>query len=362
MAYRFAFVVHPLSKEDYQRAKGFAWTRIVPEFLLNLCIPYFSPRILGNFSTTSMGTGEKVEGILMGIPETGKMLLKLPPEHTYRKLEYLGHYAEQMGARVMGLGAYTSVVGDGGKTLAQRLEIGLTNGNALTSYILHQQTKELASMLELSVNQAEMIIVGATGSIGSALAFSLSSEAGGLHLISRNQERLELLKLKLVRQSRNPLYIYTISDSIPWEKADIIITAATTVRSTVPLNQCSPGTVIVDVGQPPNIPKSLAERKKDVLVVQGGEVLWTSPIQTSFPLPLPERQLYGCLGETLLLALEEWEGDFALGKEWNGVKVQKVREWAEKHQVKPAPLCSYDGPVDPEVWKQIRKQRIERKR
>ena len=37
--------------------------------------------------------------------------------------------AERMGARIMGLGAFTSVVGDAGITVAHEADIAITSGN-----------------------------------------------------------------------------------------------------------------------------------------------------------------------------------------------------------------------------------------
>ncbi|MFN4182968.1 MAG: hypothetical protein ACK4G3_07185, partial [bacterium] len=222
MAFRFAFVVHPLSREDYLRAKGFSWTRFFPDFVLNLAIPYVGPRILGHFSTTSAGTGEKVEGILMGIPETAQMLLRLPPERIYQKLEYLGNYAEQWGARIMGLGAYTSVVGDGGISLARKLDISLTNGNALTAYILSQQAEHILALMNKEPSRAKVAVVGATGSVGSALSFLLAQSGVPLLLISRNEQRLMELREKIAPFSSVLPRIFTTTQPIPWNEIDLI--------------------------------------------------------------------------------------------------------------------------------------------
>ncbi|MHA2612195.1 MAG: hypothetical protein V2G33_07430 [bacterium JZ-2024 1] len=360
MAFRFAFVVHPLSREDYLRVKGFSWTKFCPEFALNLAIPHIGPRVLGNLSTTSAGTGEKVEGILLGIPETAQMLLRLPPERIYQKLEYLGRYAERWGARIMGLGAYTSVVGDGGVSLARKLHIGLTNGNVLTSYILFQQAQHILALLGKEPSESHVAVVGATGSVGSALSFLLAQSGVHLLLVSRSTHRLAELREKIAPLSSFPPLTFTTTQPIPWNKADLILTCATTSTSPVPLEQCAPGTVVIDVGQPPNIPKRLSEKHPHLLVLQGGEVLWATPITSSFRLPLPDGHLYSCLAETLLLALEEWGSDFALGKDWNGTKLEKVREWVKKHQVHPAPFLSYGREVTHEDWEHFVKSKRRR--
>ena len=53
------------------------------------------------------------------------MTLSLPVETVYKKIVACGHLAEDLGAKILGLGAFTSVVGDAGKTIADRLDIPL---------------------------------------------------------------------------------------------------------------------------------------------------------------------------------------------------------------------------------------------
>ncbi|MFN4181876.1 MAG: hypothetical protein ACK4G3_01510, partial [bacterium] len=181
-----------------------------------------------------------------------------------------------------------------------------------------------------------------------------------LLLISRNEQRLMELREKIAPFSSVLPRIFTTTQPIPWNEIDLILTCATTSASPVPLEQCAPGTVVLDVGQPPNIPQRLSEKHPHILVLQGGEVLWPAPISSSFRLPLPDGHLYGCLAETLLLALEEWETDFALGKDWNGKKLEKLREWVRKHQVHPAPFLSYSRKVTQEDWEYFVKNKKRR--
>ncbi len=52
---------------------------------------------------------------------------------TYRRLQHRRRaMAERKGARIMGLGAFTKIVGDAGITVAQEADIAVTSGNSLT--------------------------------------------------------------------------------------------------------------------------------------------------------------------------------------------------------------------------------------
>jgi fatty aldehyde-generating acyl-ACP reductase len=49
-------------------------------------------------------------------------MLELPERAVYRKIIQTGHLAEKLGAQILGLGAFTSVVGDAGVTIARALD------------------------------------------------------------------------------------------------------------------------------------------------------------------------------------------------------------------------------------------------
>ena len=55
-------------------------------------------------------------------------MLELPVQTVYKKLIQTGRLAEKLGAQILGLGAFTSVVGDAGLTVARELEIPVTTG------------------------------------------------------------------------------------------------------------------------------------------------------------------------------------------------------------------------------------------
>ena len=50
-------------------------------------------------------------------------MLSRSPEFTYRRLLHAAKIAEKLGAQIMGLGAFTKVVGDAGVTVARRARL-----------------------------------------------------------------------------------------------------------------------------------------------------------------------------------------------------------------------------------------------
>ena len=78
--------------------------------------------------------------------------------------------AEKLGARILGLGVFTSVVGDAGITIARQLEIPVTTGDAYTVAVAVQAVQEAARCMEIPLENATAAVVGAAGLIGRACA------------------------------------------------------------------------------------------------------------------------------------------------------------------------------------------------
>jgi predicted amino acid dehydrogenase len=64
---------------------------------------------------------------------------------TYNRLNQAARMAERKGARIMGLGAFTSVVGDAGITVAHEADIAITSGNSLTVAATLEAAKQAVS-------------------------------------------------------------------------------------------------------------------------------------------------------------------------------------------------------------------------
>src|SRR6476659_3057263 len=106
----FAFIIHPIQiKRDVARKYPFLG-KILTEPQINFFSRFFPPVYLS-----------EVNGWLIACPVTPPTMMSVPVEVAYKKIVACGHMAEELGARLLGLGAYTSVVGDAGQTIADRL-------------------------------------------------------------------------------------------------------------------------------------------------------------------------------------------------------------------------------------------------
>src|SRR5439155_10018068 len=160
--------------------------------------PLYLSRIRG---IRSKATGEEVEGLLFTLGATPREMMGRAPSFTYRRLIRAARMAERMGARIMGLGAFTSVVGDAGITVAQKSDIGITSGNSLTVAATLEAAKRAVLLMGGRVDKGRAVVIGATGSIGSVCARLLAQAVGDVVLVAPRPEKLLALKQLIERET-----------------------------------------------------------------------------------------------------------------------------------------------------------------
>ena len=210
----FAFIIHPLNpKRDVSRkypalGKLPAW---LIEFLSVFYPPVFISEIEG---VQSAENGRFLKGWFVACPLTPTMMLRLPTRLVYRKIVQTGKLAEKLGARLLGLGAFTSVVGDGGVTIAQQLNIPVTTGDSYTVAQAVRAIRQAAVLLNKPLPQATIAIVGATGAIGSICAQLLAPESGRMILIGRRSQKLQEVAAAVRQQGCPKINITNNMDSL----------------------------------------------------------------------------------------------------------------------------------------------------
>ncbi|MCS7040400.1 MAG: serine carboxypeptidase, partial [Caldilineales bacterium] len=341
---KFAFVIHPLSVEFIHKHKWFRWTKYLPDELVERVAAYMPPiylsRITGAQSPT---TGQKVEGYLISLGATPRMMMSHDERFTYKRLNQAAKMAERLGARIMGLGAFTSVVGDAGITVAHEADIAITSGNSLTVAMTLEAAKHAVRLMGATdLTKGKVMIVGATGSIASVCSRLVAQAIGNVVLVSIEPEKL--IELKRTIQRETPGCQVTIAtragDLI--SDCDLIITATSAFgQRVIDITKCKPGAVICDVARPPDVNPAEAALRPDVLVVESGEVIIPGDVDFGYDIGLPPKTSYACLAETALLAMEGRFEDYTLGRNITMERVKEIYKLAQKHGFQLAGLRSF---------------------
>jgi predicted amino acid dehydrogenase len=343
---RFAFVIHPLSIRFIHKHHLFRWTKYLPDSIVERVAAHLPPMYISRITgVESPTTGQKVEGVLFSLGGTPRELMRRDPGFVYRRLIKASRMAERLGARLMGLGAFTSVVGDAGITVAQKADIAITSGNSLTVAATLEAAKQAVAQMGNDLSEAHkgnVMVIGATGSIGAVCSRLLAQAVPNITLVAPRPERLIALKRQI--ESETPganVTISTTSDDYIG-LADLIVTTTTAINSRIlDITLCKPGAVICDIARPPDITEEEAALRPDVLVIESGEILLPGKPNYGYDIGLPPGVAYACLAETALLALEGRFEDYTLGRNIEVERVKEIYRLFKKHQLQLSGLRSH---------------------
>lgn len=260
---RFAFVIHPLS-QDYIK-KGFPIPKATPQFVMDkveTLAAHMPPMVYCKMENIVSPTGAEAEGWLISVGGTPKEMLARSPEFTYRRLLHASKIAEKLGAQIMGLGAFTKVVGDAGITVARRSSLPITTGNSYSaSGALWAAADAMRRMGLVNLNPhnkkvaAKTMVIGATGSIGSVSARLLAMAFEEVVLAGRDLKKLEELKASILEDAPDAKVTCSTNYDELLGDMDMIVTSTSGAgKKILDITRVKPGCVITDVARPLDLP------------------------------------------------------------------------------------------------------------
>lgn len=335
---KFGFIVHPLTAKDFSRKFPVAknWSDGFVEGIMKYIPPFKVSNITGIESPKA-----SAEGWFVGCPLTSRQMVEMPEPYVVNKIIKAGKVAEKLGAKVVGLGAFTSIVGDAGITIAQNLKIAVTTGNSYTVATALEGVRQAAKIMGKSMDRTNVVILGATGSIGAACAQILAREVRYLTLVARNEAKLERIAEQILKSTGLAVRI-TANTKATLRVADIVIAVTSAVDSIIEPEDLKPGAIICDVARPRNVSRRVAEIRKDVLVIEGGVVEIPGDVNFGLNFGFPPKTAYACMAETMILALEKRYEHFTLGRDLTVKQVETIDQLAKKHGFKLAGFRSFE--------------------
>lgn len=343
----FAFIIHPIDpKRDVQR-KFPLLGKYLPAPVINFFSLFFPPVYISHIvGIQSAATQEEIEGWFVACPLTPQRMMSLPPQTVYKKIIQTGKVAQKKGAKLLGLGAFTSVVGDAGLTIASKLDIPVTTGDSYTIAVAVEAVAKAARMMDIELGQSVGAVVGATGAIGKVCAQLLAKYVPRLLLLGRRINALNDVKYSI---EENTLTQVQVSDSMEdLRQADVIITVSSAIDSIIQAQHLKSGAVVCDVARPRDISRQVIEERKDVLVIEGGMVKVPGHANFNFDFGFPPKMVYACMAETMILALEGRYENFTIGRNISLEQVAEIASLAKKHGFKLGGFRSFEKAVTPE--------------
>ncbi len=352
---RFAFVIHPLSQEQLKKDPTIQLvSRFAPSGFMDAVekiIAYSPPFVYSKVTGIKSPTGVETEGWLITVGGTPKQMLAHDAEFTYKRLLQAAKMAKRLGAQIMGLGAFTKVVGDAGKTVAKLADIPITTGNSYSaSGALWAAADAVRRMGLINVERgkklkAKTMVVGATGAIGSVCCRLLAMAFTDLYMIDVRHSKLLALKESILDETPDTnIEISTRADKYLTDM-DVIVTATSAGggKSVIDIMKVKPGCVITDVARPLDLSAEDVAKRPDVLVIESDEILLPGDNVEMKDIGLPPKVAYACLAETIVLALEGRYEIFTIGRDIEWQKVKEIYKLGLKHGMRLAAISGVNG-------------------
>jgi predicted amino acid dehydrogenase len=348
-----AFIVHPLIQEDLWKLSSTKSFAKAPVRIRNWIekgasqLPCFH---IGNLTgVVSQSTGQEVDCDFYALAATPKMILGMKEEFLYRRLVECVELAKSRGAGIVGLGAYTKVAGDAGVTVARKSSIPVTNGNSYsastTLWAARQMVERMGIVSPTKVGnrfQAKAMIIGATGSIGRVSSLLVSLVFQEMVLVANRPDKLLELREEILKLSPDVKVSLATQSHSEISDSDLIVTATSSHSGNVlDMSRVKPGAVICDCSRPLDISQEEAGKRRDVLVIESGEIILPGNPKINVDLGLPHPSVYACTAETVLLTLEGRFESFSLSKQLSLERTKEIYKLGMKHG---AQLSAIRGP------------------
>lgn len=346
---KFAFLVHPLNLEHYSRTlhySNFIFKRLPPYTIKSILLK-LAPYQFVHLKNVRSQTGTEIEGYVIMCPLLPDQLAGNVHLGKKRILDAC-RIAQNLGAGIIGLGGFTSIITNGGKDLLDDVKIAVTSGNTYTATLVIDSLLRLLRLKKNDDGNSQLTVIGASGDIGSICSLYLSHYFQNLVLVGRNIEKLKELEaqIRLRKEKMNVEITSEVGRAI--KTSDFIITATSSLTTIVDPSDLKEGAVLCDVAYPANINLQLASRRKDITVYEGGlaecRIFNNCRRNIIYKINLfnPGNTVHGCFAETMLLTFEKRFENYSIGKgRIPNERIDEMRDIAVKHGLKESHLREF---------------------
>jgi fatty aldehyde-generating acyl-ACP reductase len=321
----------------------------LPDEEIKDILPWIPPRAICHVDVGSI-TGAKARGVYIDsfIPPD-----RLEAAHTHDNLSRVraaASYAIKAGAKIVSLGGFSSILLEGNfDHLQKRNGTVFTTGNTLTVAFIVQGIRKMCALEGRSLRRSTLLIVGATGDVGSGCARCLAPFVRRVLLSARNAERLRRLAAEL-KADGVEVEISTGQEQFSTE-ADVVICAASLTSPSLLLVPIAPGAVVCDAGYPKNLSPGAQLPGAKIFFGGLGQITGGMRFTPDFQgvlnrHPFPD-VAHGCLLEGMALALERRFEPFSQGRGFiTPQRVAEIEAISQRHGIFLAPLYNAEGPIE----------------
>jgi fatty aldehyde-generating acyl-ACP reductase len=321
----------------------------LPDDEIKDILPWIPPRAVCRVEAASIA-GKKARGLYVESFIPPDRLEAAYVHENFARVRGAAAYAIEAGAKIVSLGGFSSILIEGNvDQLPERHDTVFTTGNTLTVAFIVQGIQKMCALEGRDIESSTLLIVGATGDVGSGCARYLAPMVRRVLLNARNMERLHSFGAELRAEGVD---VETATDLRQFfAEADVVICAASLATPSLLLGRIARDAIVCDAGYPKNL--SPRAEMLGAKVFFGGLGQITGGLRFAPDLgrvlnrhPFPD-VVHGCLLEGMALALEGRFEPFSQGRGFiTPERVEEIGTIAARHGIYLAPLYNGDGPVE----------------
>jgi fatty aldehyde-generating acyl-ACP reductase len=324
---------------------------IPPQDLYEI-LPWLPPRTVCRVSVGS-SRGSEARGVYIDSFIPPDRLEACFLRENLARVREAAKYAIREGARIVTLGGFSSILLEGKlDLLPQHPATAFTTGNTLTVALIIRGMERAAELAGRSIEDASLLVIGASGDVGSGCARCFAPRVKRLFLCARKLDRLQKLETELAGLGAE-IKVGTDVQQLA-ATADFIICAASLAAPTLFLEGCAGVTILCDAGYPKNLQPGCTPAQGAVFFGGLGQAIGGIRLDPDLrgilnPHPFPN-VAHGCLLEGMVLALEARFESFSRGRGLiTTSRVEEIWNIAQKHGIILAPLFNAEGPVEERI-------------
>jgi len=317
----------------------------LPDDEIKDILPWIPPRAVCHVEIRSIG-GTKARGLYIDSFIPPDRLEAAYVHENVARVRGAAAYAIKAGAKIVSLGGFSSILIEGNfDQLPERHDTVFTTGNTLTVGFIVQGIKKMCALEDRNLRRSTLLIVGATGDVGSGCARCLAPFVGRVLLSARNVERLRRLAAEL--EAHGVQVEIAIDLQRFSAEADLVICAASLASPSLLLGRITPHAIVCYAGYPKNLSPSAEMPDAKVFFGGLGQITGGMTFVPDFcgilnRHPFPD-VVHGCLLEGMALALEARFEPFSQGRGFiTPERVEEIEAIAARHGIYLAPLYNAD--------------------
>jgi fatty aldehyde-generating acyl-ACP reductase len=321
----------------------------LPEDEIKDILPWIPPRAVCHVDIGSI-VGAKARGLYIDSFIPPDRLEAAYVHENIARVRGAAAYAIQAGAKIVSLGGFSSILIECNfDQLPKKNDTVFTTGNTLTVAFIVQGIQRMCALEGRNLRRSTLLIVGATGDVGSGCARCLAPIVRRVVLSARNAERLRRLAAEL---EADGVQVEIATDLQRFSvEADVVICAASLASPSLLLGRITPDAIVCDAGYPKNLSPTAEMLDAKVFFGGLGQITGGMKFKPDFHgvlnrHPFPD-VVHGCLLEGMALALEHRFEPFSQGRGFiTQERVDEIDTIAARHGIYLAPLYNADGPLE----------------